>query len=156
MTTRPRLLTGAALAACALAFASAGPASAASGASERRAATRILGGTMWTTYQSGNVTGASQDRVAHLCRDGRFVVITNFVAAIIDDPSSYDHPYGESRVTGRWRVAKARLSPDRRRGRVVVRYVTDQGERGSVVFAATARGTTVAGLPAEVGRSNLC
>lgn len=156
MTTRPRILTGAALVACALAAATAGPATAASDRKVRKVATNVLAGSVWTTYASGEYSGASQDRTTHLCRDGRFVVFTSFTVSGIDDPSSYDHPYGESRITGRWRVVKARLSRDRTRGEVLVRYVTDEGRRGTVVFAAGSRGPTMGGAPAEVGRSSVC
>jgi hypothetical protein len=51
---------------------------------------------------------------------------------------------------------RARLSNDRRRGQVLVRYITDDGQRGTVVFAAGSRGPTMGGLPAEVGRSAVC
>ena len=153
MTRSPLLLSAAALATVALAAAGAGPAHA--GAKDVRAAKRVLGNTVWTTYQSGDVTGASQDRSAHLCRDGSFVILSSFTAPIIDD-SSYDHPYGESRLTGRWKVLRARLSADRRYGRVVVRYVTETGDSGEAVFTANARGTYVGGSPAEVGRSTVC
>ena len=136
----------------------AGPAAAPAVASgDVHAAKRILAGTAWTTYTAGAVTGASQDRTAHLCGDGRFVVVTTFVASTyIDDPSSYDHPYGESRVTGRWRVSRARLSRNRRYGKILVRYTTDQGQRGSAVFAASPRGTYLGGSPAEVAKSSVC
>ena len=158
MTRSRRLLTAAALiAVTATAAATAGPAPAAKSKSSTKLATRLIGGTVWTTYTSGNVTGASQDRSTHLCRNGRFVYVSSFTAAgIIDDPSSYDHPSGESRTTGSWRVVKARISPNHRYGRIVVRYMTDAGEGGTMVFDATTRGNTVGGSPAEVGRSTVC
>jgi hypothetical protein len=135
-------------------------AAAPSGAATRdgRDATRLLTGTQWATYNSGNVTGASQDRVLHLCRGGRFVLLTSFVSTYVEgaDDSSYDHPYGESRVTGSWRVARARLGANRRAGTALVRYVTDEGDRGTVVFTAGSRGATIAGAPADVRRSTLC
>ena len=156
MSRRPRIITGAALVACALAAATAGPATAASDKKVRKVATNVLAGSVWTTYASGEYSGASQDRTTHLCRNGTFVVFTSFTVSGIDDPSSYDHPYGESRITGRWRVVKARLNRDRTRGEVLVRYVTDDGQRGTVVFAAGSRGPTMGGAPAEVGRSSVC
>jgi hypothetical protein len=134
-------------------LASASPALAA-GKGDVRAATRVLTGTAWTTYTSGQY--ASQDRTAHLCAGGRFVVISSFGTTIIDDPSSYDHPYDESRVTGSWKVTRANLSRNRRYGTVSVRYRTDDGQSGTVVFAATSRGTTMAGAPAEVTQSSMC
>ena len=145
MTTRPLTLVLTALALLVVA----GPA-AASGASERREATRLLRGTAWTTYQSGTVTGASQDRTIHLCRNGTFVVVSSFVAPYIEDSSSYDHPYGESRVTGRWRVAKVRGSG------VLVRYATEDGQRGSVAISVGRGGPRIGGLPAQVDRSDVC
>jgi hypothetical protein len=123
-----------------------------------RSATRLLRGTQWATYNSGNVTGASQDRVVHLCSGGRFVMLTSFVSTYVEgaDDSSYDHPYGESRVTGSWRVVRARIGADRRSGTALVSYQTDQGDRGTVTFAAGPRGATIAGAPADVRRSSVC
>jgi hypothetical protein len=126
------------------------------GSSDKRDATRQLRGTVWTTYQSGNVTGASQDRTLILCRNGSFVLKTSFVAPYIEDSSSYDHPYGESRVTGRWRVRRARIARNRRSGTALVAYVTDTGERGSVILSAGPRGARVAGIPAELTRGAGC
>ena len=145
MTRRPHILIATALAVLAVA----GPA-AASGSSDRREATRLLRGTAWTTYQSGSVTGASQDRTIHLCRNRTFVVVTSFVAPYIDDSSSYDHPYGESRVTGTWRVARVLRSS------ILVRYVTENGQRGIVVISVGRGGPRIGGLPAEVRRSSVC
>jgi hypothetical protein len=150
--TRP-LITAALIAATALAGA-ASPASAAGRKGSVRAAKKVLTGTAWSTYTSGQYAGS--DRTVHLCGGGRFVLISSFGTTIIDDPSSYDHPYDESRTTGDWSVSKARLSADRRFGRVVVRYRTDDGQTGSVVFEATPRGTTMGGATAEVSRSSVC
>lgn len=85
---------------------------------------------MWSSYQSGNVTGASLERTVTLCRDNTYVLVTSFVAPIIEDDSSYDHPAPETRVTGTWRVKRAKLSKNRRYGTVHVAYTTDAGERG--------------------------
>ncbi len=142
------------LAAAAVACAGAAPAAAKQ--SDKRAAAKLLRGTVWTSYESGNVTGASLDRSVTLCRDNTFVFVTSYVAPIIEDDSSYDHPYGETRTTGTWRVKRAKLARDRRHGTVHVAYTTDAGERGTVVVSATRRGTTLAGVPAAVSRTNAC
>jgi hypothetical protein len=64
-----RIVTALLAAVATLALA-ASPAMAAKG--EKRAATKLLRGTVWTSYQSGNVTGASLDRTLTLCRDNRY------------------------------------------------------------------------------------
>jgi hypothetical protein len=148
-----RFLTALLAAVATLALA-ASPAMAAKG--DKRAATKLLRGTVWTSYQSGNVTGASLDRTLTLCRDNRYSLYTAFVAPIIDDPSSYDHSDPETTVTGTWRVKRAKLSKNRRYGTVHVAYTSDSGERGTIAFAATRSGTTVAGAPAQVSRTNAC
>ena len=79
----------------------------------------------------------------------------SFVAPIIEDDSSYDHPYGDTRITGRWHVKRAKLR-NRRYGTVRVAYTTDAGERGTVVLTATRRGATLGGVPAAVSRTNAC
>jgi len=112
MTRTPRVVT-ALLASAAVAAVAAAPAMA--GTSDKPAATKLLRGTVWTTYQSGNVTGASLDRSVTLCRDNTY-----------------------------------------RYGTVQVAYTTDAGERGSVVLAANRRGATLAGVPAQVGRTSAC
>lgn len=143
------------LAAVALAGLSAAPAMA--GKSDMRAATKLLRGTVWSTHQSGNVTGASLDRTVTLCRDNTYTLVTSFLAPIIEDPSSFEHPDPETRVTGTWRVQRARLSKKNRRfGTVRVAYTTDAGERGTVVLAASKRGATLAGEPALVSRTDAC
>ena len=152
MTRRilPTLLAVAAISALAAA-----PASARAG--DKRAATKLLRGTVWSTYQSGNVTGASLDQSVTLCRDNTYVFTSSYLSsAIIEDDSSYDHPSGDTRVTGTWRVKRARLGRNRRTGTVVVAYTTDAGERGSVVLRATRSGTTLAGQPAAVSRTDAC
>ena len=135
----------------------AGSAAAPAGASSRdkRTATRLLRGTVWTTYQSGDVTGASLDRSVTLCRDNTYVFTSSFIAPIIEDDSSYDHPSGDTRVTGRWHVKRAKLR-NRRYGTVRVAYTTDAGERGTVVLTATRRGATLGGVPAAVSRTDAC
>jgi hypothetical protein len=148
-----RLLT-ALLAAAALVCLAASPAMAAKG--DKRAATKLLRGTVWTSYQSGNVTGASLDRTLTLCRDNRYSLSTSFIAPIIEDDSSYDHPDGQTTVTGTWKVKRAKLSKNRRYGTVHVAYTTDAGERGTIVIAATRSGNTVAGIPATVSRTDAC
>jgi hypothetical protein len=142
------------LAAAAVACAGAAPASA--GTNDKRAAAKLLRGTVWTSYESGNVTGASLDRSVTLCRDNTFVFLSSYVAPIIEDDSSYDHPYGETRMTGTWRVKRAKLARDRRHGTVHVAYTTDAGEHGTVVLSATRRGPTLAGIPAAVSRTTAC
>ena len=150
----PRLLPTL-LVAAAVASLAAAPAEA--GSSQKRAATKLLRGTVWTTYESGTVTGASLDRSATLCRDNRFVLVTSFIAPILEDGSSYDHPIPpETRVTGTWKVKRAKLSKNRRSGTVHVAYTTDAGERGTVIVAAARRGATFAGVPAEVSRTSAC
>jgi hypothetical protein len=148
-----RLLT-ALLAAAALVCLAATPAMAAKG--DKRAATKLLRGTVWTSYESGNVTGATLDRTLTLCRDNSYSLYTAFVAPIIEDPSSYDHPGGDTQVNGTWRVKRAKLSKNRRYGTVKVAYTTEAGERGTIVIAATRSGTTVAGVPATVSRTDAC
>lgn len=156
MTRTPRILVAllASVAVAAVAAVAAAPAMA--GTSDKRAATKLLRGTVWTTYQSGNVTGASLDRSVTLCRDNTYVLVTSFIAPIIEDDSSYDHPEPETRVTGTWRVKRAKLTRNRRYGTVNVAYTTDAGERGSVVLAANRNGATFAGVPAQVGRTSAC
>ena len=151
MTRRilPTLLAVAAITAVAAA-----PASARAG--DKRAATKLLRGTVWTAYQSGDVTGASLDRSITLCRDNTYVLVSSFIAPIIEDDSSYDHPYGDTRVTGTWRVKRARLARNRRTGTVVVTYTTDAGERGTVVLSASRRGAAFAGAPASVATTDAC
>ena len=135
----------------------AGSAAAPAGASSRdkRTATRLLRGTVWTTYQSGDVTGASLDRSVTLCHDNSFAFTSSFVAPIIEDDSSYDHPFGATSITGRWRVKGAKLR-HRRYGTVRVAYTTDAGERSTVVLTATRRGATLGGVPAAVSRTDAC
>jgi hypothetical protein len=152
MTSRPPILATL-LAAGAIAAAGATPAFA--GPADKRTATRLLRGTVWTTYQSGDVTGASLDRSVTLCHDNTFAFISSFVAPIIEDDSSYDHPFGATSVTGRWRVKGAKLR-HRRYGTVRVAYTTDAGERGTVVLTATRRGATLGGVPAAVSRTDAC
>jgi hypothetical protein len=91
-----------------------------------------------------------------LCRDNTYVLVTSFIAPIIEDGSSYDHPEPETRVAGTWRVTRAKLSRNRRYGTVHVAYTTDAGERGTVVLAASKRGATFAGVPAAVSRTSAC
>jgi hypothetical protein len=152
MTSPPPILATL-LAAGAIAAAGATPAFA--GSNDKRTATRLLRGTVWTTYQSGDVTGASLDRSVTLCRDNTYVFTSSFVAPIIEDDSSYDHPYGDTRITGRWHVKRAKLR-HRRYGTVRVAYTTDAGERGTVVLTATRRGATLGGVPAAVSRTDAC
>jgi hypothetical protein len=152
MPSPPRILA-ALLATALLACSAAAPAGASS--RDKRTATRLLRGTVWTTYQSGDVTGASLDRSVTLCRDNTYVLTSSFVAPIIEDDSSYDHPYGDTRVTGRWHVKRAKLRK-RRYGTVRVAYTTDAGERGTVVLTATRRGATLGGVPAAVSRTDAC
>jgi len=142
------------LAAAALAGLSAAPAMA--GKSDKRAATKLLRGTVWSTHQSGNVTGASLDRTVTLCRDNTYTLVTSFLAPIIEDPSSFEHPDPETRVSGTWKVKRAKLSKNRRFGTVRVAYTTDAGERGTVVLSASKRGATLAGEPALVSRTDAC
>ena len=152
MTRTPRVVT-ALLASVAVAAA---PAMAMASTSDKRAAAMLLRGTVWTTHQSGNITGASLDRSVTLCRDNTYVLVTSFLAPIIEDDSSFDHPEPETRVTGTWRVKRAKLSRNRRFGTVNVAYTTDAGERGTVVLRASKRGATLAGTPAEVSRTSAC
>ncbi len=153
MTRTPRVVT-ALLASVAVAAIAAAPAMA--GTSDKRAAAKLLRGTVWTTHQSGNVTGASLDRSVTLCRDNTYVLVTSFLAPIIEDDSSFDHPEPETRITGTWRVKRAKLSRNRRFGTVNVAYTTDAGERGTVLLTASRRGATLAGTPAEVSRTSSC
>jgi hypothetical protein len=132
----------------------AAPASARPG--DKRAATKLLRGTVWSTHQSGSVTGASLDRTVTLCRDNTYVLVTSFLAPIIEDHSSFDHPEPETRMTGTWKVKRAELSKSRRFGTVGVAYTTDAGDRGTVVLAATRSGATFAGEPAIVSRTDAC
>jgi hypothetical protein len=142
------------VAAVVIAALAAAPASARPG--DKRAATKLLRGTVWSTHQSGTVTGASLDRTVTLCRDNTYVLVTSFLAPIIEDDSSFDHPEPETRVTGTWRVKRAKLSKNRRYGTVRVAYTTDAGERGTVVLAASKRGATLAGAAAQVSRTDAC
>jgi hypothetical protein len=95
------LAVGAALAL--IVAAGAQPAGAKKRSSAVKTVTRMLTGVYLTTYTSGNVTGASAESTVHLCRGGRFLLISSSnVSTVIDDPSSYDHPSvgGETRTTG--------------------------------------------------------
>jgi hypothetical protein len=151
--TNPPPILATLLAAGAIAAVGATPAFA--GSADKRAATRLLRGTVWSTYASGDATGASLDQTVTLCRDNSFVFSSSFVAPIIEDDSSYDHPYGDTRVTGRWHVKRATLHA-KRYGTVRVAYTTDAGERGTVVLKATRRGATLGGVPAAVSRTDAC
>ena len=153
MTRTPHVVI-ALLASVAVAAVAAAPAMA--GTSDKRAAAKLLRGTVWTTHQSGDVTGASLDRSVTLCRDNTYLLVTSFLAPIIEDDSSFDHPEPETRVTGTWRVKRAKLTRNRRYGTVNVAYTTDAGERGTVLLTASKRGATLAGAPAEVSRTNTC
>jgi hypothetical protein len=141
------------VAAVVIAALAAAPASARPG--DKRAATKLLRGTVWSTHQSGNVTGASLDRTVTLCRDNTYVLVSSFLAPIIEDDSGV-LPDPETRVTGTWKVKRAKLSKNRRFGTVRVAYRTDAGERGTVVLAATRSGATFAGEPAIVSRTDAC
>jgi hypothetical protein len=121
--------------------------------------TRMLTGIYLTTYTSGSVTGASAESTVHLCRGGRFLLISSSnVSTVIDDPSSYDHPSvgGETRTTGSWKVLRASVSRDRRSASALVGYRTDDGATGSVRITGGPGGVTVGGMPAEAGRSVVC
>lgn len=142
-----------------LAAAGAQPATAKKRSSAVKTVTRMLTGVYLTTYTSGNVTGASAESTVHLCRGGRFLLISSSnVSTIIDDPSSYDHPSvgGESRTTGDWKVLRAHIGRGGRSASALVAYRTDDGATGSVTIAANSRGVTVGGQPAEAGRSGVC
>ena len=141
------------VAAVVIAALAAAPASARPG--DKRAATKLLRGSVWNTHQSGNITGASLDRTVTLCRDNTYVLVSSFLAPIIEDDSGV-LPDPETRVTGTWKVKRAKLSKNRRFGTVRVAYTTDAGERGTVVLAATKRGATFAGEPAIVSRTDAC
>jgi hypothetical protein len=135
------------------------PAGAKKRSSAVKTVTRMLTGVYLTTYTSGNVTGASAESTVHLCRGGRFLLISSSnVSTVIDDPSSYDHPSvgGESRTTGSWRVLRAQVSRDRRSASALVGYRTDDGATGSVRITGGPGGVTVGGQPAEAGRSGVC
>ena len=151
--TPPRILI-ALLAAVAVALAGASPAAARPG--DKKAATKLLRGTVWTTFESGNVTGATLDRFLTLCRDKRYVYVTRFIAPIIESGSPDIPVEPETRVNGTWRVQRAKLSRNRRFGTIHVRYTTETGETGTVVFSASGRGATLGGVPAQVERTNTC
>jgi hypothetical protein len=156
MSIKTRALAlGAALAL--LVSAGAQPAAAKKRSSAVKTATRRLTGIHRTTYTSGDVTGASAQSTVHLCRGGRFVLISSSnVSTVIDDPSSYDHPSvgGETRTTGFWKVLSARVS--RSSASALVGYRTDDGATGSVRITGGPNGVTVGGQPAEAGRSGVC
>jgi len=156
MSIKTRALAlGAALAL--LVSAGAQPAAAKKRSSAVKTATRMLTGLYLTTYTSGEVTGASAQSTVHLCRGGRFVLISSSnVSTVIDDPSSYDHPSvgGETRTTGFWKVLSARVS--RTSASALVGYRTDDGATGSVRITGGPNGVTVGGRPAEAGRSGVC
>jgi hypothetical protein len=135
------------------------PAAAKKRSSAVKTMTRMLTGVYLTTYTSGNVTGASAESTVHLCRGGRFLLISSSnVSTVIDDPSSYDHPSvgGETRTTGNWKVLSARVSRDRRSASALVGYRTDDGATGSVGITGGPNGVTIGGQPAEAGRSGVC
>jgi hypothetical protein len=158
MSIKTRALAlGAALAL--LVSAGAQPAAAKKRSSAVKTVTRMLTGVYLTTYTSGNVTGASAESTVHLCRGGRFLLISSSnVSTVIDDPSSYDHPSvgGETRTTGNWKVLSARVSRDRRSASALVGYRTDDGATGSVRITGGPNGVTIGGQPAEAGRSGVC
>jgi hypothetical protein len=158
MSIKTRALAlGAALAL--LVSAGAQPAVAKKRSSAVKTVTRMLTGVHLTTYTSGNVTGASAESTVHLCRGGRFLLISSStVSTVIDDPSSYDHPSvgGETRTTGNWKVLSARVSRDRRSASALVGYRTDDGATGSVRITGGPNGVTIGGQSAEAGRSGVC
>jgi hypothetical protein len=120
-------------------------------------ATAALTGRWYRTYAVGTVTGASAERTLQLCEGGRFLYVGTFVSTYVEgaDPSSYDHPYGETRATGRWRVASDVLVPHER-ATSIVEYTTDDGETGRLEFVATGNGLTIDGAPAESGHPAVC
>jgi hypothetical protein len=157
------LALGAAVALLAASAAGAQPGPHAVAAKKRSSAvrqvTKLLTGVYLTTYTSGSVTGASAESTVHLCRGGRFLLISSSnVSPVIDDPSSYDHPSvgGETRTTGNWKVLRAHVGRGGRSASAVVGYRTDGGDSGSVSIAAGPGGVTVGGQPAEAGRSGVC
>jgi hypothetical protein len=160
MSIKTRALAlGAAVALLAASAAGAQPAAAKKRSSAVKTVTRMLTGVYLTTYTSGSVTGASAQSTVHLCGGGRFLLISSSnVSTVIDDPSSYDHPSvgGETRTTGNWKVLRASIGRGGRSARALVAYRTDQGDTGSVIVAASSRGVTVGGQPAEAGRSGAC
>ena len=125
MTPRTPRVVIALLASVMVAAVAATPAMAAK--SDKRAATKLLRGTVWTTFQSGNVTGATLDRTLTLCRDNSYVLVTSFLAPIIEDDSSFDHPEPETRVAGTWKVKRAKLT--KRRFGTVQGRLHDRGRR---------------------------
>jgi hypothetical protein len=164
MSIKTRALAlGAAVALLAASAAGAQPGPHAVAAKKRSSAvrqvTKLLTGVYLTTYTSGSVTGASAQSTVHLCGGGRFLLISSSnVSTVIDDPSSYDHPSvgGETRTTGNWKVLRAQIGRGGRSASALVGYRTDDGDSGSVTVAASSRGVTVGGQPAEAGRSQVC
>jgi hypothetical protein len=116
-------------------------------------ATSLLSGVSFTTYSSGSVTDSSGDTTANLCPGGSFTYVSNFVSTYVEgaDPSSYDHPYGESTTSGSWQVSSAQIGPDGRSGTAVVSYAADDGTSGQVQIEVGPGGATLNGQPAEVG-----
>jgi hypothetical protein len=117
--------------------------------------TSNLSGRKFWTYSSGS-TG-SLDKTLHLCEGGRFLYVSSFVSTYVEgsDPSSYDHPYGETRATGRWRVAST-TPVENQRKTTIVEYTTDDGQTGRLEFVSTVTGLFIDGLLTESGRPAVC
>ena len=112
-------------------------------------ARRFLGGRRFSTFRS--IDGdppSSIERHYDFCRGGRIRYESTFENTALEEPAI-------DIQTGRWRVARARLSK-RGFGTVRLRVVADSGTAGPIVITATRRGFRLDGQVAEVTRSPVC
>jgi len=111
-------------------------------AGQVQTATKLLRGKRFVTHIGGEA--GSIDRSVDLCRDGSYTYRSTFIHPTADQLQ-------EETLTGRWKVAKARLRGGF--GTVHVRWTGDDGSRGTVRIVANRRGVYVEGQVAEVLRA---
>jgi hypothetical protein len=102
------------------------------------------------TQTTGNTNYTSLDQRLHLCRDTSYIY----------DSVSYIEATGstsQQRYTGTWKVTRARLSSNGRRGTVRVRGESDQGGPATTVKISWKHGSArVDGAEVIVDQSDLC
>jgi hypothetical protein len=102
------------------------------------------------TQTTGNTNYTSLDQRLHLCRDSTWIY----------DSVSYIEVTGttsQQRYTGTWKVKRARLSPNGKRGTVRVRGTNDQGGPPTIVKISWKNGVArVDGAEVIVEQSDLC
>ena len=125
------------------------------GTRDKRAAAKLLRGTHLDDHPSGNVTWrGARPHACTLCRDNTYVLVTSFLAPIIEDdfelrPSRARDPR-HRHVAGQAREAARK--PPLRHGQ---RRVHDRRPASAAPSCSrpTKRGVTLAGVPAQVSRT---